>query len=1098
MTKEDSSRTVAPSLFLDVGREPKKEIIEGFTDWFRNVTSRGGNVRLEIAAPYFNIDGWRELMAVVSQYPLAEIHVYMGVEPDSASDPKLGSDFNMLMNRNGINNLYQFLEQIKMPNIGFFLVNSSNLMHAKVALLSINGRAESALVGSINLTWAAFKKNAEAGNTTEESTKLHLIREWFDAIQLISDPYNDQIRALYAQKIQLAEPEDVLIWMLMALGYGRAAKDDDVPNDLWLSDLLMHQFDGAFRLREIVDKHGGAIVSDEVGLGKTYTAGALLRRNTAINNNSLVVCPASILHNWEKYIEKYGLGKYVELVTYGKLGRLLGSSKTQYSLIVFDEAHLLRNTRTKRWEVVNSMFSEEIELSPDVLLLTATPINNEISDLKTLLRMFVDEANITEQLDGIADMDELFKLADSTEEGQVEHATERLKYILKEVMLKRNRKFVRDNYSDEGVLLDAKGIPNESFTFPEIEAKGISYTLNTEQFLLVEEITQAIDPDNSTNRKLTLAAYQPGQYLLHGNGAAKREFNSERNINHLMRVSLLKALESSPPAFIEACTRMKKVSELRKREIKSKRRHEEKLNSPSSMVNTSEYYDPWGEDSAEEVLITFVEDEISDLSEEEVEEDDALLRDLKEYAKHKLRWDAVEISLHYDENIDSDIERLAEWVERMRVVFDPGEDDKLMKLGDQIAKISNHSKDEAKVIIFAARHASVRYLKEHMSFFYPNLVIESINGSMPLAARSDILNRFSPLSREESSTGEDVSVLITTDVLAEGVNLQQAQNVIHYDLPWNPMRMLQRTGRIDRIGSPHRKVFSRHFASIQMEGWLRLLAMLERKLSLAQNLVGAQSPLTGKADSGVFISDDGVVVSKGDAMGSDKTSPETLAEWLEILHLFILSKTGRGSTAKSLHYRFGSGAILSESVSNNSTFIFVSRFGESRYEMGVCDKTGKLYLGDDAVRFLIQAYESLGQRFKIGEMSLEDSLLINRRWSEIRNKLHEFDKSKVESERNLLVPKENLDNRLLRVLDICLEDDDSLVKDALLVQQRKEITRGIQRKMANIDADSSDKDVEYARDQIAIYAYRNRKLLRRRADIPTQSNSPQMALWLVF
>lgn len=1096
MSITDGEPVFAKSIFLDESNQAMDNILSGIEHWVRSLVTPESEFRLVMTTPYFNVSGWNRLNDIVVAYPNLHLEIILGVRPNGFHDEKLHDDFILLMNRHSLKELYAFLEDVGSARTKFSMVHASNLMHAKVAVLYRNGIPESAWVGSANLTNAGLNKNSEVVSTIADVKKLRLLDAWLLSLLSISSDYSEEIEGIYRNKTALGEPEQILIWMLMSLGYGKAVKSDEIPNNLWLSGLLLHQLDGAYRLREIVDKHGGAILSDEVGLGKTFTAGALIRRNAAFNNSTLIVCPASIILNWEGYIRRFDLSKTVTVVTYGKLKKHLEEKHDAYAMVVFDEAHLLRNAATARWHAVENIFRSDSEVSPDVLLLTATPINNKIGDLQNPITMFVDSFDIREQLGVIENIEDLFRLAVSLDEQESNMADESIKQILAEVMLKRNREFIKKHYSVDGVLIDADAHKHDSnFKFPDIDASGITYHLNANQLALVDEIVNAMDPNSPAESRLTLAAYQPQKYLKHG--VVDRRENS---INHLMRVSLLKALESSPPAFIEACERMANICRVRSNEIRARRNHDTKASSEASLVPMDSQFDHWRSENLFEKNV-FAEDQIDASEENEYEvEENSILMELKEYAKKPLRWSDEEIVRNYDSDIDSDKTKLDGWVERMKLAFTPNEDEKAFALLDQIEKIRGHSQNGAKVLIFAARYASVDYIKRQIQLNDSELVVESINGSMKTKDRNSILDRFSPISREgKKSEEEEIDVLVTTDVLAEGVNLQQAQNVIHYDLPWNPMRMLQRTGRIDRIGSPHDVVYSRHFTSPEMQHWLNLTALLERKLNIAMNSVGAQSPLDGTPDNGVFVSKTGVIVQQGLSEEQVQKNPETLSEWLEVLHLFVLDKAGRGTSSAKPKYQLGSGAILTDRVTRNSDFIFVARFEGGRYELGVVPSNGKMLLGEDAVPYLIQAYERLQDSEKGQYATLEDSLLVNHKWYVIREALKNFDAANVSESEKLVIDPGVISWQAKLVLDLCSDPEDRLVLDALLVQQRKELAKGVQLRLAVMKLEPPYEDILLAKERLSVYAYKNRKLLRRRSGIPKATEKPaKIALWMVI
>jgi superfamily II DNA or RNA helicase len=589
------------------------------------------------------------------------------------------------------------------------------------------------------------------------------------------------------------------------------------------------QTHGVNRAERIIEKYGGVLIADGVGLGKTFTAGEIIRKYREKRQRVLLVCPATLRDgSWKEFQDRFDLRfetvSYEELAVDRQLGgnkATLGADLNDYQLVVIDESHNYRNPDApKRAGVLRQLLGGPVP--KDVVLLSATPVNNSLWDLYHLLGYFLKSDGALADR-GVPSLREPFDEAMRVEAHSL--SPDVLWPVLDATTVKRTRQFVKKYYQNEQIKLpDGRTVP---LTFPQPVPSTVKYNLNGVLPGFVAELEAALMPPGSIPR-LTLARYQPDRYQ---RGAAA----TEGTVIGLLRSALLKRFESSAHAFGRTTAKMV-------------REHEMFL---SGLGDGIVY--------AGTVVreVSAADDEDADELLDELTERQGLGRSASEFDLARLRKD-----------VENDLTLLRSFADRTAAVRDDY-DPKLDALVDELATIAAEAERDGldaedkrrnrKVLIFSYFADTVdwiyAYLKKsakddpRLAAYHGRLAAVTGGDSESGMNREAAVAGFAPETSGRRGGQDRFDVLVTTDVLAEGLNLQMCRNIVNYDLPWNPMRLVQRHGRIDRIGSPHKRVFLRTvFPDEELDRLLELEYRVRSKLAQAAASVGVEaSPIVDGA-----------------------------------------------------------------------------------------------------------------------------------------------------------------------------------------------------------------------------------------------------------
>ena len=707
-------------------------------------------------------------------------------------------------------------------------------LHAKAYTLTSAGDAfgapEGVIAGSANLTAAGLSDNLELDLGRYDRPIVERARAWFDELWEQAEPYD--LADVFEVVFRLRRPWGIFIHVLWRL-YGKEVADDEVVDDnLPLTSFQKH---GVARALRLIRETGGCIVADEVGLGKTFVAGEILQIYRERRQRALLICPAALRDTtWKKFLSTYQL--FVECLSFEQLAsdrqlrdaqrpearqQYLQRPLDEYQLVIVDEAHNYRNpdAPTRAAALRALMFGR----GRDLLLLTATPVNNSLWDLYHLIRFFLrQDAHLAER--GILSLRGRFE--EAMREDPSSLSPDVLYPVIDATTVKRTREFVRKHYAND-TIRGPDGIARP-IVFPQPRAISVRYDLDESLPGFFDRLEAALDPDGG--EAVEFARYTPDAYLR--GGGDEEEVARARATVGLLRSGLLKRFESS--AFAFRCTTEKMVRE-----------HEVFLDAldRGRVATTAFMQELSGDDDAVFDTLLTTSSNLRDASAYDVEGLRAAVRRDRDTLR-TLSDDAASITPDRDPKLAALIEALSE-------------------IAQQATREATDSVDEVqrrKVLVFSFFADTVRWVRDFLATELEGRAdiavyadrIAAVSGQDDLAdvSRHEAVQGFAPVSMEapDGQAADRYDLLISTDVLAEGVNLQQCRHVINFDVPWNPMRLVQRHGRIDRIGSPHRRVFLRTIFPVdRLDQLLNLEQRILDKLAMAAASVGVVAPIEGSS-----------------------------------------------------------------------------------------------------------------------------------------------------------------------------------------------------------------------------------------------------------
>lgn len=713
---------------------------------------------------------------------------------------------------------------------------TGGFLHGKAFIVAVG--MPHVMSGSSNFTYAGLALNRELNLGQFDPATVGSVRGWFEELWDASEAYD--LAALYEARWAPHAPWHVFLRMLWEL-YGADVEEEAASRLVSRLRLTNFQTDGVWRAKRILARRNGVIVADEVGLGKTFIAGELIYEASVTRRQKvLVIAPATLRDStWVPFLRTMNLR--ADVISYEELARniedagQLGAALQdldEYAMVIVDEAHAMRNAVTKRADALRELLAGS---SPKYLvLLTATPVNNSLYDLYTLISYFVpNDAAFADA--GVPSLRGYFDRAMAMNPDAL--SPEHLFDVIDQIAVRRTRRFVRHYYVGDKVVIN--GIEQE-IRFPTPRVLRMTYDLDDALPGMFGMLATALGAEvletgadasavllGAPGEVLSLARYVPSRFLIGGKGEEQYE---QQNAG-LLRSALLKRFESSAYAFRRTVEKM----------IAS---HNQFLSAlDQGAVLTGDALREWAASDAadiDEFLASY-------------DGEDNNVRDAREYRAAELR--AV---------VTADRDLLQRMHDRVRIL-DWNEDPKVIALTDALAVIAAEAeqegitpqevRDKRKVLIFSYFADTVEHLATQVrSAVEVDDRLAAYRGRIATASgpdkqgRTRTLTGFAPRTAGSANADDLYDLLIATDVLSEGVNLQQARHIINYDLPWNPMRLVQRHGRIDRIGSEHAEVFIRcYFPDQHLEALLGLEGRLQRKLKQAAAAVGVGQVLPGFA-----------------------------------------------------------------------------------------------------------------------------------------------------------------------------------------------------------------------------------------------------------
>jgi hypothetical protein len=617
-------------------------------------------------------------------------------------------------------------------------------------------------------------------------------------------------------------------------------------NTLIWNMLYNFQQDAVLGAIDKIETFGGCIIADSVGLGKTFEALAVMKYYQMRNDRILVLCPKKLRDNWLVYAQndvRNILAKdrlNFDVLNHTDLSRTNGLSGYinletinwgNYDLIVIDESHNFRNnpprkeTITRYQRLMNDIIKSGVKTK--VLMLSATPVNTRMNDIKNQIAFITEQQDHALESFGIPSIDQTLRKAqqkfnhwlkarvddDYNRDSLIESLDGSYFKILDLLTIARSRKHIQKYYNT-----------SEIGKFPE----RLKPIIKNSDFDL-NKAFPAMDKVNNELNALNLKFYSPLSYvrpdkkkayedkydMTTSSGSVFKQIERENSLIHLMRVNLLKRLESSIHSFhltLESLLRQ--------------------INSLLGKV----------ENAQKNVFFD------NDLDINNVDFDDEMLEDLLVGGKVKVLLQDIDLIKCREELLD-DKKRIENLLSLTKVI-DRTRDAKLHDLKDLIAaKVRKPlNGNNKKVIVFSAFADTVKYLYDELhSWLKDDLGLysaqvtggETNKTNMPKckADLSSILTHFSPISKKREiifpNATDEIDILFCTDCISEGQNLQDGDYLVNYDIHWNPVRIIQRFGRIDRIGSKNEKIqLVNFFPNLDLDNYIDLIGRVQGRMQI--------------------------------------------------------------------------------------------------------------------------------------------------------------------------------------------------------------------------------------------------------------------------
>jgi superfamily II DNA/RNA helicase len=567
------------------------------------------------------------------------------------------------------------------------------------------------------------------------------------------------------------------------------SKDYDfgIPHDFMQLD---YQKDAVISAKKILETYNGVFLSDVVGLGKTFITSMLLK--IIPQKRKLIICPPVLEDYWRDTLHDFHVTQF-DIKSLGKLDKIIKDGTDKYGYIIIDEAHRFRNDNTKRFEQL-----KQICYGKKVILVSATPLNNKLNDIKSLITLF--QASKNSNIPAIRDLDVFFnaqqKEIDTYDKGTPEKLTaiKRTSQIvrdkvLKHIMVRRTRSEIKKYF--------AKDIEKQGLFFPELaDPQRLIYVFDNKTESVFNQTIEYL-------KIFSYSRYMPLLFLKIPLGGF--EAQSQRNVGGFMKGILVKRLESSFYAFKKSLTRF----------ITSHERFIQMFDTGTVYIsNDIDVYDYLDNDNEDKLLKLVDEDKAKTYQSSEFDNGykDMLVKDLQILHDIYNLWHDID----HDPKADSLIEQLK----------------------------NNTILKNQKVILFSESKETIEYLYQICQENFKDQVISfSSQGGLYQNQpynndnlRTIIEENYQP---KHKNPKDDIQILLTTDVLAEGINLHRSHIIINYDLPWNPTRILQRVGRVNRVGTKHEKIYVFNiFPTAQSDEHLGLEDNIKGKIQAFHNTLG--------------------------------------------------------------------------------------------------------------------------------------------------------------------------------------------------------------------------------------------------------------------
>ena len=730
-------------------------------------------------------------------------------------------------------------------------------LHAKLYLAhrpDDNFNKIQAIMGSSNLTYSGLTMQGELNAEFGDSDSAEKLSRWFD------DRWEDKFCLdITKELIEIIDNswagEKIIppyyIYLKTAYHLSEEArsgiKEFTIPAEFRSNLFEFQQTAVKIAARHLNnEKRGGAMIGDVVGLGKTITACAIAKMyENTFGSNTLIICPANLQDMWAKYRRQYDLK--ADIMSMAK--PIDVDNSRYYKLIIVDESHNLRNNQGVRYRNIRDLIQKQ---DCKVLLLTATPYNKQYKDLSSQLRLFVDddtdlgirpeayireiggERKFAEKHEDFIRSIKAFERSECQEDWQE---------LMKLFLVRRTRTFIKDNYAKTDPnngrkYLDFKD-GHKSY-FPDRVPKAVKFkTVSGDQYsrLYSEEMISLME-------SLKLPRYGLIHYLdeKKAEEASKYEKDLIANLSRagermmgFCKSTFFKRIDSSGFSFLLTLFRhiLRNAVFIHAIDNKLKLPISDENTFPEDFIDDADINDIFSNDDEEEERasgdnLIQIPNEMEVYMKKAAEYYDGLI------GKNNVQWiDAKYFKRSLKQQLKKDCEQLIAMI-NLCGAWNPHTDQKLNELEELLC--TKHPND--KVIVFTQYSDTANYVYYQLKKRGIQQIDKATGGSKN---PTGIVERFSPLSNKaDVSIEKELRVLIATDVLSEGQNLQDAHVIVNYDLPWAIIRLIQRAGRVDRIDQSSEQIYCySFFPADKVEEIIRLRSRLNARINENAGIVGS-------------------------------------------------------------------------------------------------------------------------------------------------------------------------------------------------------------------------------------------------------------------
>lgn len=757
--------------------------------------------------PYLENVGQIRILVGINVDKLIQKHHQQGLEMLATDKQAVSEDYQNQL-KEEINkadyeleleqSVLQFIADINSEKIKI-RAHPSKQLHAKIYIFRPENfnqhSAGEVITGSSNLTAAglgvghspnyefnvALRDYDDIQFATTEFEKL-----WQESVQLLPADINKAIGETHIDPKGFT-PFELYIKLLMEY-FGKEVEFNpnllaDVPKEF---TRLKYQMDAAWQGYQIMQKHNGVFLADVVGLGKTVIAILIARicfyKHESTQNffKTLIITPPALKTNWKDTKDAFQLSN-VKVVTNGSLHNV--ENIEQYNLVIVDEAHKFRNDTSDAYELLQIICKTPTRdnQAKQVILVSATPLNNRPDDIRNQLLLFLDAQrntlgiNLTEFFAPLARKYDQIIRGRRGMAGVTELYESVRTKIIEPLTVRRTR---TDLFANEEYRND---LQKENIKFPRIKPpENILYTLDDNLSKLYDE-TLACIVGKHEKHNLLYTRYKAIQFLNpeHQDAYRRPDFISAQLVG-IIRTLLLKRLDSSIFALHQSLKRFRKATE-----------------TLIEMANNNR------------IIIAPEYDVIKYMNEKREQELIDIL--LNQVGSERYVFDKNDFNKRFFIDLKNDLETLSYLTGRWAEIVESEIDPKLDKL---IESLENRLLDKArnshqKLVIFSESLETTTYLTDQLKAKGYNNVL-NVSSKTISHLRKDIRENFDAnIPKEEQRS--DYNILISTEVLAEGVNLHRANTVVNYDIPWNATRLMQRIGRVNRIGTDSDNIYVCNF-----------------------------------------------------------------------------------------------------------------------------------------------------------------------------------------------------------------------------------------------------------------------------------------------